>query len=181
MNWNEFRKSYSQKYGSTTRQQLSHEYALYKQKSPSRRLPSPLKTIPSRQLSPTKNQSRRLPSPLKPIPSRQLLTKNQSRQLSNQSSLSPQRGSKLTLKDMNELAKGKKFLIVVVYADWCGHCQEMKKRLGSKMKDTDKIIFLEDQRVDDSLKDFFPHVYYYQDGARQNDLTVEDVYTYLHA
>ena len=177
MNWNEFRKSYSQKYGSTTRQQLSHEYALYKQKSPSRRLPS-LKTIPSRQLSPVKNQSRRLPS-LKPL--RQLSPVNQSRQLSNQSSLSPQRGSKLTLKDMNELAKGKKFLIVVVYADWCGHCQEMKKRLGSKMKDTDKIIFLEDKRVDDSLKDFFPHVYYYQDGARQNDLTVEDVYTYLHA
>lgn len=130
MNWNEFRASYYKTHGSTSRQQLSQEYHVYKNKL-------------SKQI--------KIRSPVK----------------------------KLTLKDINDMAKGKKFIIIVIYANWCGHCQEMKQRLGKKMKNTEKIVFIEENKLDNQLKEYYPRVLYYQDSKRQKDLTVDDVYTYL--
>lgn len=89
--------------------------------------------------------------------------------------------SKLTLKDIENMAKNKRFVIFVLYSNNCGHCRDMEKRLGKKMKNTEKIMFLSDDKLSDELKDFYPHVYYYQNGQRQKDLTVDDVYTYLDA
>lgn len=96
---------------------------------------------------------------------------------------SPKRvkSSGITLNDINQMAKGKKFLIVVLYADWCGHCQMMKKRLGRKMKDGDKIVFISDDRLDSSLKEYYPKIIYFEDSKRQKDLTVDDVFLYLNA
>ena len=73
------------------------------------------------------------------------------------------------------------FLIVVIYADFCGHCRDMKQRLGRKMKNTEKIMFISDNQLDNSLKEYYPRILYYQDGKRDSDLDVEDVYTYLNA
>lgn len=93
---------------------------------------------------------------------------------------SPQKkAALLTMKDFDKMAKGKKFLIVVLYADWCGHCTAMRDKLGNKMKNTDTIVFYEDGTLDESVKDYFPHVLYYENGDRRKDLTVEDVVTYL--
>ena len=77
------------------------------------------------------------------------------------------------------MAKNKNFLIVVLYADFCGHCADMKEKLGSKMKNTDKIMFYSDEMIDPSLTNSFPRVLYYENGEKQNDLTVDDVYDYL--
>src|SRR5688572_3647298 len=69
---------------------------------------------------------------------------------------SPKSKNKLTLFNIEKMAKNKKFLIVVLYADWCGHCRDMKEKLGSKMKNTDKIMFYNENTIDDSLKEYFP-------------------------
>jgi hypothetical protein len=178
MNWNEFRKSYSQKYGSTTRQNLAQEYALYKQKSPQRFTIKKTVSSPHRVKSPKRFMAKKSAvSPKRVVSPKKLVIKK--------TVITPRRQSlpikgKMTLNDFNQMAQGKKFLIVVIYANRCSHCQDMKKRLGSKMKNTDKIVFYEEKQLDDSLKKFFPHVLYYQDGKKQSDLTVDDVYTYLH-
>jgi len=154
MNWNEFRANYYKANGTTSRQVLSQEYNYYKNKL-------------SKQNSIIRKKS---PSPKRtiirsPVRSRSPLRSNK----------------KMTLKDIENLAKGQRFVIIVIWAKWCGHCDQMKKRLGNKMKDTQKIIFIEENNLDDSLKEYFPRILYYQDGQRQKDLTVDDVYTYLGA
>ncbi len=92
---------------------------------------------------------------------------------------SPKATKKLTLQDINKLAKNKQVFIVVLYADFCGHCRAMKEKLGPKMKNTDKIMFYNDKQIDESLKEYFPKIFYYENGQRQNDLIVDDIYDYL--
>lgn len=115
-----------------------------------------------RQLSPVRNG---LSSPI--------------RQSVKQSTVKTVKNKKMTLKDIETMAEGKKFLIVVLYGDFCGHCRDMKDKLGNKMKNTEKLIFVESNNMDEELKDYFPHVMYYENGERQKDLTVDNIYDYL--
>jgi len=88
--------------------------------------------------------------------------------------------SQISLRDLEKQASTKDFYIVVLYADWCGHCQAMKQKLGTKMHNSDKIVFLEEKQLEKGTTDFFPHVLYFEYGKRQGDLTVNDVYNYMH-
>ena len=47
------------------------------------------------------------------------------------------------------------------------------------MKNTDKIMFYNETALDDSLKEYYPRILYYENGKRQPDLKVDDVYEYL--
>jgi thiol-disulfide isomerase/thioredoxin len=156
MNWGEYRSNHYATYGSTSRAQLSQDYAAYKkslkQKSPSKR-----------------NNNKVIVSPKKNI-----------KQTSPRRIISKQ-NNKYTLKNIEDMAKNKKFLIVVIYADFCGHCRDMKERLGKKMKNTDKIIFISDDKLDNSLKEYYPRILHFQNGDRVEDLIIDDVYTYLNA
>jgi thiol-disulfide isomerase/thioredoxin len=205
MDWSQYRTAHLSQYGSTSRQQLSKDYQDYKMsmsksskslkspsksskytvKSPLRPVKSPRMTTKPR-LSPTKSIKSVKSINIVESPRRSILKapKSPSKNLSVKfeedvvRGRSPVRSKKLTLKDVEKMAADKKFLIVVVYADWCGHCKDMKQKLGNKMKDTDKIVFVEQQKMD-GLSDYFPRVMYFENGERQNDLTVDNVYDYL--
>ena len=171
MDWSQYRTSHLETYGPTTRQQLSKDYQLYKKnlklKSPSIR-PSLLNaSVKSR--SPAKAVKPIVRSPAKVV---QPIVRSPVKTIVNKS-------KKLTLKDIEQMAKNKKFLIIVLYADWCSHCSAMREKLGPKMKNTDKIMFYNDEMIDQSLTNSFPKIMYYENGERQNDLTVDDVYDYL--
>jgi thiol-disulfide isomerase/thioredoxin len=83
-----------------------------------------------------------------------------------------------TKRDVEEYAHDKPYLMVVVYADWCGHCKSMIDKLGNKFQQYDKLIFLEERQVNDDFKDYFPHVHIYQYG-QQTEGTVDDLYNLL--
>lgn len=83
----------------------------------------------------------------------------------------------LKMSDFDYMAANKKFFIVVLYADWCRHSDDMKIKLGYKMYNSNHIIFCEQKTL--SNPDYFPHVLYYEDGKRKKDLSVQDVYLYL--
>lgn len=200
-------QDYKRSLTKSTKSSMSTKSPKYTVKSPLRPVKSPRMTTKPR-LSPTKPRLSPKKSPVKivkesPVKTRSILKtpKSPSKHLSvkfedvNDSDniirgRSPVRKSKaiartnldsskkLTLKDIERMAADKKFLIVVVYADWCGHCKDMKQKLGKKMKDTEKIIFVEQQKMD-GLSDYFPRVMYFENGERQQDLTVDNVYDYL--
>lgn len=206
MDWSAFRTSHLSEYGSTSREQLSKDYQKYKRslKNPlTKSIRSPPKKAIQRQSPKTVRNSNQTIRQLSPIrQSKQTSVKispvrqsnNQSiRQLSpvrnglsapvkqsvKQSTVKTIKNKKMTLKDIENMAEGKKFLIVVLYGDFCGHCRDMKDKLGNKMKNTDKLIFVEANNMDEELKDYFPHVMYYENGERQKDLTVDNIYDYL--
>ena len=157
MNWSEFRTSYANKHGPTTMSKLSVEYEKYKKSSKA----SPKKIIKASPKKPIRASPKKVSAILDPrIKSGRTI-------------------KKMSIHDIENLAKDKKFLIVVLYADWCGHCKELKQKLGSKMRNTDKIIFVEANDMDDNLKDYFPHILYYENGKKQSDLNVDNVYGYL--
>lgn len=171
MDWSQYRTSHLAKYGPTSMAELSKNYKKYKQtnktlKSPTIRpsLVNPAKVVKARSPAKVAKSVKIIRSPAKDVKAR-----------------SPVKGksNKVTLRDIEQLAKNKKFLIVVLYADWCSHCIELKKKLGPKMKNTDKIMFYNDEMIDPSLTNSFPKIMYYENGERQNDLTVDDVYDYL--
>lgn len=83
-----------------------------------------------------------------------------------------------TSQDFLNECKDKPFLLVVIYADWCGHCQRMKQTLGDKFQQYDKLIFIEESNVDPALRDYYPHIRLYQNGQTK-DLTVQDLYQVL--
>jgi len=192
MDWSQYRTAHLTQYGPTTRQQLSKDYQVYKKsltskpsikKSPNVQKSPKLKSIKPVKKPSVKKEVQKSPSILRipKSPSKNLSVKfNDVLQVKEDRGRSPVRSKKLTLKQIEKMASDKKFLIIVLYADWCGHCQEMKQKLGNKMKDTEKIIFVESNKMDDSLKDYFPHVMYYENGKRQKDLNVENVYEYLN-
>ena len=83
---------------------------------------------------------------------------------------------KLVTKEMvDKKARNMPYLMVVIYADWCGHCVQMKEKLGEYFQQYDILNFLEESEVDPELKDYFPHVHIYKNGKRQ-DGSLEDVY-----
>lgn len=151
MNWNTFRTEYVKKHGRTNRDTLSRAYQQSK-KSPRRRSPP--------------NSPRYTPS--------RYTTRMYERQYANKNTT-----GKLTQKDFDNDAKNLPQLVVVLYADWCAHCQAMKERLGKKMKNTQTIKFIEANKLDDAVTDYFPRILYYQDGKKQKDLSVDDLYNHL--
>lgn len=66
-------------------------------------------------------------------------------------------------------------IMVVIYADWCGHCRRMKEKLGNKFRDYDDLIFLEDKSVADDLKDFYPHIRIYKYG-QESTVTTDELF-----
>ena len=189
MNWSEYRTSHLQTYGSTTREQLSKDYQQYKKtlKSPKVRtslFKSPkISTRYQNIKSPAVRKAVRSPmrSPTRQVSSKQAVQfKTPIEEPSGQSTSYPKSIlKKIKLSDIEKLAKNKPFLMVVIYADYCGFCVEMKKKLGKKMKNTDKIMFYSDDQVDQSLKEYYPRVFYYEKGEQQKDLDVNAVYDYL--
>jgi thiol-disulfide isomerase/thioredoxin len=206
MDWSAFRTSHLSEYGSTSREQLSKDYQKYKRslKNPlTKSIRSPPKKAIQRQ-SPKTNQFRQTSPVRQSTQIRQTSKTSPVRQIKSIRQLSPVRNGpsapvrnglsapvrqsvkqsavknkKMTLKDIETMAEGKKFLIVVLYGDFCGHCRDMKDKLGNKMKNTEKLIFVEANNMDEELKDYFPHVMYYENGERQKDLTVDNIYDYL--
>lgn len=87
---------------------------------------------------------------------------------------------KVTAQELDQFAKTKPFLMVVLYANWCGHCKEMIKRLGPKMRNYDELLFLEQRYVDENLAPYFPRVLIYHKGVPREG-TVEDVYAVLES
>ena len=83
--------------------------------------------------------------------------------------------SLITKRNIEDYAKNTEYLMVVVYAKFCVHCQNMIKKLGDKFQQYDKLIFLEDQQVDDDYKDFYPHVHIYKYGI-EYDGKLDDLY-----
>lgn len=205
MDWSAFRTSHLSEYGSTSREQLSRDYQKYKKsltgKNPlTTSIRSPRKNVQSVRTSPVRKSIVTRPTspvrqpvrnsivtrPTSPVrqPERQTVrtlplmqSERTVRPLRQTSPLKSQK--KMTLKDIENMAEGKKFFIVVLYGDFCGHCRDMKERLGDKMKNTEKLIFVEANNMAEELKDYFPHVMYYENGERQKDLNVDNIYDYL--
>lgn len=87
---------------------------------------------------------------------------------------------KVTKKQLEDFVANEPYHMVVMYADWCGHCKDMKKRLGDKFRPYDIITFLEASDVEDELLDHFPHVHIYEHG-KHRDGSMRDVYKLLEA
>jgi hypothetical protein len=197
MDWSQYRTSHVAEYGPTTRQQLSKDYQKYK-RSLTTRPSSPKRSVkasPVRQTikSPMKTKSPMIKSvkTVEVVPKSILRSPEKSRYIKNvkfdekledvSRGRSPVRkNKKLTMKDIENMAAKQKFLIVVLYADFCGHCMEMKEKLGNKMKNSEKLMFVEEHNMSDEIKDYFPHVLYFENGERQKDLNVDNVYDYLN-
>jgi thiol-disulfide isomerase/thioredoxin len=207
MDWSQYRTSHVSQYGPTTRQQLSNDYQKYKRSltstttlpgrvtkpsSPKKSVrTSPVKqTIKSPMKSPMIKSVKSVKS-IEVVPKSILRSPEKSRYIKNvkfdekledvSRGRSPiRKNKKLTMKDIETMAAKQKFLIVVLYADFCGHCVEMKEKLGKKMKNSEKLMFVEEHDMSDEIKDYFPHVLYYENGERQKDLNVDNVYDYLN-
>lgn len=76
---------------------------------------------------------------------------------------------------IHNFCKGKEYVYVVVYANWCGHCKTMIRTLGPDFKQYEKLIFLESETVPDNYVNAFPTCYKYQNGKRYN-ASVDDIY-----
>jgi len=149
--WNEFRSMYAQRYGPTTSKKLSEEYKKYKK-------------------SGTIAPQFKIKSPVIRKGLFETVRKSPVKQT-----------KKINLNDIKNLAKGKRFLIVVLYSPACVHCKTMMDRLGEKMVNTDRIRFYTEKDIDDSLKEYFPKVMYFENGEILPNLTVDNVYDFLGA
>lgn len=93
--------------------------------------------------------------------------------------MSAHHGHKISSRDLLTEAQKYKFFIFVVYADWCGHCQDMKLRLKDKFsRPPPNVKFLEASSVDQSLLDYFPHCRIIRNGV-MSDHPLEELYAYL--
>jgi thiol-disulfide isomerase/thioredoxin len=175
MNWADYRSNHLATYGPSTRAQLSKDYEAYKKKSSS-------SLSSSRVRSPVKSMNR---SPQRKSPSIKRTTKYASPIKTNSKSLktsvkSPVKSNKkVNLKDIEKMAQGKKFLIVVLHGDWCGACRALKEELGPKFKDTNSIKFIEDANIEFGLTEYYPRILYFENGEQMKDLVASDVITYL--
>ena len=69
-------------------------------------------------------------------------------------------GNKITKESVLAMYGQKPGYMILVYANWCGHCAAIKAQLGDKInKKHPNISFYEDSDVDDSFKDYYPHIY----------------------
>ncbi len=83
-----------------------------------------------------------------------------------------------TKAQLEQYVKNDPYHIVVIYADWCGHCQDMKEKLGDKFQQYNHLTFLESENLADELLDHFPHVHIYENGVRR-DGRLRDVYNLI--
>lgn len=191
MDWSTFRTSHLSQYGSSSRSQLSKDYQDYKKslRSPPRRQSPKLQKVklqnnfrsPAKAINLSKStifeiEPKRMASPKK-LPKRIASPKKDLKMSPKRNGYKPL-SKKVTIKDIEGMAADKKFLIVVLYADWCGHCKDMKEKLGNKMKNTDKIVFYESENMD-NLTDYYPRVMYFENGERQRDLNLDNVFDYF--
>ena len=86
--------------------------------------------------------------------------------------------TKVTKEQLDQYVAGHPYHVVVMYADWCGHCKDMQKKLGDKFQQYNYLTFLESENVSDELLDYFPHVHIYENGVRR-DGKLHDVYKML--
>ena len=84
----------------------------------------------------------------------------------------------VTKESLSKKFKDQPYHMVVIYADWCGHCQHMKQFLGDKFKSREDLTFYSEDKVDRSFKDYFPHVYVFNYG-KARDTVVEELYDLL--
>lgn len=84
----------------------------------------------------------------------------------------------VTKEQLDAYVSDKPYHMVVMYADWCGHCKSMIKDLGSKFKQYDTLTFLESANVEDDLLDYFPHIHIYENNKRR-DGSMKDLYNLL--
>lgn len=85
---------------------------------------------------------------------------------------------KLTLTEIQNLAKDKKIFIVVLWAEWCGFCNELKQQIS--FKDKDYIIFRESKNIDNNLTNYYPRILYYKNGKKQEDLDSDELLDFLN-
>lgn len=85
---------------------------------------------------------------------------------------------KLTLTEIQNLAKDKKIFIVVLWAEWCGFCNELKQQIS--FKDKDYIIFRESKTIDNNLTNYYPRILYYKNGKKQEDLDSDELLDFLN-
>lgn len=66
----------------------------------------------------------------------------------------------ITEKMISEKKQDEPYFMVVVYADWCGHCQNLKRELGKYFRDYDVIAFLKDDQVKstETFANYFPFI-----------------------
>lgn len=83
--------------------------------------------------------------------------------------------SLITKQMLQDKVKNKPYIMVVSYADWCGHCKRMKDTLGSKFRNYPDLIFLSDNELASDLKDFYPHVRIFKYG-KESTGSVNDLY-----
>lgn len=86
----------------------------------------------------------------------------------------------ITLQDLDKLADNKPLFVVVLYANWCPHCQTMISRLGDKMKQYQQLRFFEESEISPQLREYYPRVIVYHYGVPQEG-TLAYVYSLLHA
>lgn len=68
-------------------------------------------------------------------------------------------------RNWESFVQGKKSCLVVVYADWCGHCKDMKKKLGHKIAGNDRVLFIEEKNLPNNLNvSGFPTVIRFSNG-----------------
>lgn len=148
---------------------------------------SPTKSIIKPAPLPTKSITKPVASPTKKVTLNAVPTVLPSKLSSNtvrsppksMTVTAPKKGTLLKMNDFDNMARNKEFFIIVLYADWCGHCRNMKSKLGNKMKNTASIQFYNENTLDESVKDHYPQVLYYEHGARRKDLSIDAVFDFL--
>lgn len=85
---------------------------------------------------------------------------------------------KISEHDIKNHVAGKPFHMVVIYAPWCSHCNDMIRDLDNKFQQYENLTFLTDKQVDDDFLDHFPHVHVYENDSHR-DGTLEELYEIL--
>jgi thiol-disulfide isomerase/thioredoxin len=89
----------------------------------------------------------------------------------------------ITMEQIRKNAGNKPFYMVVIYADWCRHCQDMiaeinKLSNNQKALDIQRLVFYEQNDVVPELQEYFPKIIIFRYG-RQFDGTKEDLYNFI--
>lgn len=85
----------------------------------------------------------------------------------------------ITKEDLENYANDYPNCMFVIYANWCGHCQTMKEKLGKYFNlNYDIIMFLEESEISNDLKDYFPHIHVYENGVRR-DGSLDELYDWI--
>lgn len=83
----------------------------------------------------------------------------------------------ISQQDIYDFVYNKPFHIIVYYANWCKHCQNMIKKLSNDdfFHNYDLITFLEESQIEDDLTSFYPNVQIFEYGYPHQG-SIQDVY-----